>query len=146
MAPRLSYKRCQQRKVKYDELDPCRSCQREGALYLPVESFRLPRGRTKPTPSCPSGRRNLELTQKITRLERLVEVMTTKQRSDFLSIGEIWEDSSPKDSSGGYSQGNTFQSDRGIGEIGSLADAGRSYAESSSQKVGIFAICYSLKW
>ena len=146
MAPRLSCERCQQRKVKCDKLDPCRSCQRDGALCVPVERLRLPRGRGRPksTLSCLSRGGNLELAQKITRMERLVEAMTTanSETSLFgsLSIGELGKDIPPKDSSDDYSEGATFQSDLGIFEIGSLAGSERSYPKSSLQKVDTFAL------
>lgn len=41
----LSCEMCRQRKVKCDKLSPCTNCQRLGAVCIPVERARLPRGR-----------------------------------------------------------------------------------------------------
>ncbi|KAI9926865.1 hypothetical protein ASPWEDRAFT_72871 [Aspergillus wentii DTO 134E9] len=43
---RLSCEMCRQRKVKCDKLSPCTNCQRFGAICVPVERARLPRGRS----------------------------------------------------------------------------------------------------
>lgn len=42
---RLCCEMCKRRKAKCDKLDPCSNCQRIGAVCLPVERPRLPRGR-----------------------------------------------------------------------------------------------------
>ncbi|KAL6234650.1 hypothetical protein BDW75DRAFT_159122 [Aspergillus navahoensis] len=46
---RLNCKRCTERKKKCDKLVPCTNCRNSGAICVPVERRRLPRGRTRRT-------------------------------------------------------------------------------------------------
>ncbi|OJJ45455.1 hypothetical protein ASPZODRAFT_134109 [Penicilliopsis zonata CBS 506.65] len=75
---RLSCEACHQRKVKCDKLDPCTNCTKIGAVCVPVERTRLPRGRTQRAGN-QASRSELELKERVSKLERLLRDMCASQ-------------------------------------------------------------------
>lgn len=69
---RLSCEMCRQRKIKCDKLSPCTNCQRFGAVCVPVERVRLPRGRSgRPSMDRPAESDD-NLRDRVSRIEQLL--------------------------------------------------------------------------
>lgn len=69
---RLSCETCRQRKIKCDKLSPCTSCERLGALCIPVERARLPRGRTGRPAMHRAPESDSDLRDRVSRIEQLL--------------------------------------------------------------------------
>ncbi|KAE8149832.1 fungal-specific transcription factor domain-containing protein [Aspergillus avenaceus] len=73
---RLSCELCRQRKVKCDKLNPCTNCQRFGAVCIPVERARLPRGRSGKLSAHGPPSQDSSLKERVSRLEDLLRELT----------------------------------------------------------------------
>lgn len=65
--PELSCEACNERKVRCDKRNPCSTCQATGAVCVPIQRKRLPRGRHVKV-----NKENKELRERLARLESLI--------------------------------------------------------------------------
>lgn len=78
---------CRQRKVKCDKLTPCTNCQRLGAVCVPVQRPRLPRGRVRRAAESPSES-GATLKDRVVRVEQLLEELLSRNKGIDVSSHE----------------------------------------------------------
>lgn len=84
---RLSCEMCRQRKVRCDKLTPCTNCQRLGAVCVPVQRPRLPRGRVRRAAESPSES-GATLKDRVVRVEQLLEELLSRNKGIDVSSHE----------------------------------------------------------